>query len=100
MLLVMPGYFSPYKIFNADAELYNIIIQGTLKALIMKALIMRDYDTTNITLIRQSRKQLVRIIVRLVGIENKTNLRAKQQSGKRHHYEESVEKATKKKLSV
>ena len=49
------------------------------------------YD--NITLIRQSRKQLVRIIVRLVGIENKTNLRAKQQSGKRHHYEESVEKA-------
>ena len=56
------------------------------------------YD--NITLIRQSRKQLVRIIVRLVGIENKTNLRAKQQSGKRHHYEESVEKATKKKLSV
>ena len=65
-----------------------------------KALIMRDYDTTNITLIRQSRKQLVRIIVRLVGIENKTNLRAKQQSGKRHHYEESVEKATKKKLSV
>lgn len=37
----MPGYFSPYKIFNADAELYNIIIQGTLKALIM-----RDYDTT------------------------------------------------------
>ena len=43
----MPGYFSPYKIFNADAELYNIIIQGTLKALIM-----RDYDTTNITLIR------------------------------------------------
>ena len=95
MLLVMPGYFSPYKIFNADAELYNIIIQGTLKALIM-----RDYDTTNITLIRQSRKQLVRIIVRLVGIENKTNLRAKQQSGKRHHYEESVEKATKKKLSV
>ena len=30
----------------------------------------------------------------------KTNLRAKQQSGKRHHYEESVEKATKKKLSV
>ena len=61
---------------------------------------MRDYDTTNITLIRQSRKQLVRIIVRLVGIENKTNLRAKQQSGNRHHYEESVEKATKKKLSV
>ena len=57
---------------------------------------MRDYDTTNITLIRQSRKQLVRIIVRLVGIENKTNLRVKQQSGKRHHYEESVEKAAKK----
>ncbi len=27
---------------------------------------MREYDTTNITLIRQSRKQLVRIIVRLV----------------------------------
>ena len=65
-----------------------------------KALIMRDYDTTNITLIRQSRKQLVRIIVRLVGIENETNLLAEQQSGKRHHYEESVEKATKKKLSV
>lgn len=58
-----------------------------------KALIMREYDTTNITLIRQSRKQLARIIVRLVGIENKTNLRAKQQSGKRHHYEEFVEKA-------
>ena len=57
---------------------------------------MRDYDTTNITLIRQSRKQLVRIIVRLVGIENKTNLRVKQQSGKRHHYEEFVEKAAKK----
>ena len=51
------------------------------------------YDTTNITLIRQSRKQLVRIIVRLVGIKNETNLRAGQQSGKRHHYEESVEKA-------
>ena len=58
-----------------------------------KALIMRDYDTTNITLIRQSRKQLVRIIVRLVGIENETNLLAEQQSGKRHHYEEFVEKA-------
>ena len=56
------------------------------------------YD--NITLIRQSRKQLVRIIVRLVEKIVKTNLRAKQQSGKRHHYEESVEKATKKKLSV
>ena len=36
-----------------------------------KALIMRDYDTTNITLIRQSRKQLVRIIVRLMEKNNK-----------------------------
>lgn len=77
------------------AVFYNVSVRKAFKALIM-----RDYDTTNITLIRQSRKQLVRIIVRLVGIENKTNLRAKQQSGKRHHYEESVEKATKKKLSV
>ena len=77
------------------AVFYNVSVRKA-----SKALIMRDYDTTNITLIRQSRKQLVRIIVRLVGIENKTNLRAKQQSGKRHHYEESVEKATKKKLSV
>ena len=65
-----------------------------------KALIMREYDTTISPLSDSQEKQLVRIIVRLVGIENKTNLRAKQQSGKRHHYEESVEKATKKKLSV
>ena len=61
---------------------------------------MREYDTTISPLSDSQEKQLVRIIVRLVGIENKTNLRAKQQSGKRHHYEESVEKATKKKLSV
>ena len=74
---------------------YNMSVRKAFKALIM-----RDYDTTNITLIRQPRKQLVWIIVRLVGIENRTNLRAKQQSGKRHHYEESVGKATKKKLSV
>ena len=77
------------------AVFYNVSVRKA-----SKALIMRDYDTTNITLIRQSRKQLVRIIVRLVGIENETNLLAEQQSGKRHHYEESVEKATKKKLSV
>ena len=61
---------------------------------------MRDYDTTISPLSDSQRIWLVRIIVWLVGIENKTNLRAKQQSGKRHHYEESVEKATKKKLSV
>ena len=69
-----------------------------------KALIMREYDTTNITLIRQLIKMVgsdyVRIIVQSVENKKKIDLWAKQQSGKRHHYEESVEKATKKKLSV
>lgn len=70
------------------AVFYNVSVRKA-----SKALIMRDYDTTISPLSDGSYQRSVRIIVRLVEKIVKTNLRAKQQSGKRHHYEESVEKA-------
>lgn len=60
---------------------------------------MRDYDTTISPLSDSQENSWFGLSFGLWKII-KTNLRAGQQSGKRHHYEESVEKATKKKLSV
>lgn len=61
---------------------------------------MRDYDTTNIALIRQPRKQLVRIIVRLVEREKEQIHRLNTNQARDTTDEEFVEKAAKKKLSV
>ena len=70
------------------AVFYNVSVRKA-----SKALIMRDYDTTISPLSDGSYQRSVRIIVRSVENIIKTNLRAGQQSGKRHHYEEFVEKA-------
>lgn len=77
------------------AVFYNVSVRKAFKALIM-----RDYDTTISPLSDGSYQRSVRIIVQSVENKKKIDLWAEQQSGKRHHYEESVEKATKKKLSV
>lgn len=77
------------------AVFYNVSVRKA-----SKALIMRDYDTTNITLIRQLIKMVGSDFSSVCRKQKEIDLWAEQQSGKRHHYEESVEKATKKKLSV